>query len=199
MTTYELVPFSPKPERASIVSDMIRRIAAQENLFASHLPPCEASEPCVVSRPLEASCERCIARLATISRALSAPDVRVFEVWAAPPADAALVGVIYFSGIVPDGDATGHYVFFDRKLSDKTDVIEEAIGEMFEGVRRLTIEIPLPFAALARHAHGKLGFGGPFTYTLKGGVRLRVEGVKRGAVMWRGESTDLLILGRVRD
>lgn len=199
MSNYEILPFSFKAERAEIISDMIRKIAASENLFSSHLPECEEDPSCLKDKVLEQMCPRCVARMKVISRALSASDTRVWEVWASLPSDAGLVGVIYFSDIVAGSDATGHYVFFDHKLSDKTEIVEEAITEMFKVVPRLTIEIPKPFVVLARHAHAKLGFGGGFDYTLKGGTPLRVEGVKRKAVTWKDEPTDLLVLGRLRD
>lgn len=197
--TYELLPFVFDVARAEVISGMIRKIAMTENLFASHLPPCASEPSCVEDKDVREMCSACFARLATISAALSANDSRVFEVWATPPSEEGLVGIVYFSDIVPEGDALGHYVFFDHRLADKTEVIEEAIGEMFTLVRRLTIEIPKPFLALARHASSKLGFGGGFEYTLKGGTKLRLEGVKKEAAVWQGEPTDVLVLGRLRD
>ena len=188
--TYELIPFTRVPERSEIISKIIRSIASHETLFSDYGAPC--GEECVKTLSWPEMCETCKARMSTISLALTAPNTRAWEVW---NEESEVVGIIYFSDILPGLDAKGHYVFWDEAhLRKKTPVIQEAISLMFEDVGRLTIEIPASFAVLARHAQKKLGFGGPFR--AKGG--LQVEGVKRSAVRWRGEDVDLLILGRLR-
>ena len=189
--TFELMPFVQTPERAEIISYILRNVARHETLFSGFASPCEAS--CVTARTLPEMCHLCKLRMATVATVLSAPSTRTFEVWDETP---AVVGIIYFSDIAPSLDAKGHYVFFDGKLNSKTAIVQEAIDAMMEefALSRLTIEIPVPFVALAKHAARKLGFGGRFRY--KGG--LMVEGVKRDAARWRGELVDLLILGRAR-
>ena len=201
---YELVPFMRDVSRAEILSNLQRKIASTDSLFASNLAGCE--DACLdEDRSITEMCESCQTRLVMVARQLSAPDARVWEVWRADLDDTELVGVVYFSDVVRGVDATGHYVFFDDRLADKIAVLEEAMAEMFTptdswgGVARLTIEVPAPFVALARHAHVKLGFGGDYHYTLAGGKRIRIEGRKRNAVRWKDELVDLLILGRERD
>lgn len=188
---YEILPFVRTPERADIISGILRNIAAHETLFTGFEAAC--AEGCVKSKTLVEMCATCKTRMATVAHVLAASNARAYEVWNEAP---EVVGLIYFSDIVPGLDAKGHYVFFDGRLNDKTSVIEEAVADMFDvlGLARLTIEIPAPFAALARHAQKRLGFGGPFRY--KGGMS--VEGVKKRAMKWRGELVDVLLLGRVR-
>ena len=185
--TYELLPFVHTPERAEIISHMLRKIATHETLFSNFQEICPKA--CVKTLTLPEMCPACQHRMQTVASALAAPNSVTWEVWS-PEAD--LVGIIYFTDIIPGQDAKGHYVFFDGRLNSKTDVILQAMGAMWTLVPRLTVEIPAPFAALARHASRRLGFGGGFRY--KGG--LSVEGVKKRAVRWRGGSHDLLILGR---
>ena len=188
---YELIPFTRTPERSEIISRILRAIAAHETLFTDYGEPC--AEACVKSKDLVEMCATCKTRMQTVAAVLGAPNSRTWEVWNETP---EVVGVIYFSDIVPSLDAKGHYVFWDsHKLNHKTEVIQEAVDLITDemSLSRITIEIPAPFAVLARHASRHLGFGGPFQ--VKGG--LHVEGVKKGAVRWRGELVDLLILGRL--
>jgi len=189
---YELLPFDPIPARHEIVSKILREVSAKETLFSDFGAPC--AEACVVSKDVAEMCDTCRMRMTTVAAALSAPNTRAYEVWDETP---EVVGVIYFSDILPGIDAKGHYVFFDGGLSSKTEVIEEAIQDVAAemALERITIEIPAPFVVLARHASRKLGFGGPFKAAL-GRKSIRVEGVKTGAVRWRGVLVDLLILGR---
>lgn len=190
---YELLPFVQRPERAEIISEALRKVATTPTLFTS--APCE--EGCIDSRTLVEMCARCKARMVQVATVLGASDTAAFEVWSAD----TLVGLIFFTDVTAL-DATGHYVFFDRRLADKTAVIEEAIEEMFaSGLARLTVEIPAPFASLVRHASRKLGFGGPYRYEIHRGAHqrpsvVRVEGVKAGAAFYDGRRVDLLILGR---
>jgi len=146
--------------------------------------------------------------MASVAKTLSDSGSRVWEVWRV---GGEVVGVIYFTNIVPGGDATGHYIFFDEKLRDKTEVLNEIMAWAFEdhpeegwiALRRITIEIPDHASALVRHAHKRLGFGGPFRHVLSKRTfqgkevksTVRVEGVKKNAVLWRGEFRDLIILG----
>jgi hypothetical protein len=96
-----------------------------------------------------------------------------------------------------------HYVFFDGDLRSKTKLLQRVLDWVFvdhpevgwTGLQRLTLTIPDYAYALARHAQRYLGFSGPFTYKT-GGKTIKVEGVKRHAINWRGEPRDLIIMGK---
>ena len=197
--TYDILPFDPSPERAQIVSDLMRRIAAHETFFSDFHGACE--DDCVAQeKPLVEMCSVCKGRMQMIASVLTEATSRSWEVWGTNGTNVPEpVGFVTFTDVAPPLDAKAHYIFFDSKLSDKLPILEELMHLMFEDVQRLTIEVPRPFAALARHASRKLGFGGPFKTSLKGDTTLHVEGVKRNAVKWRGQDVDLLVLGRLRD
>jgi len=190
---YELLPFIQMPERAEIIADALRKTALTPTIFSE--APCPHG--CIEAGVrLPEMCRVCAYKMQQLAIILGASDTAAFEVWN----EDVLVGLVFFTDVTAI-DAVGHYVFFDRNLADKTVVLEEAIAGMFEaGLRRLTVEIPSPFASLIRHASRKLGFGGTFTHETRkkdGSVsRVRVEGVKRGAAMYDGRMVDLLILGR---
>ena len=117
-----------------------------------------------------------------------------------------LVGMLTLQDIVPEDDATAHYIFFDRDLSGKTTLLNNMIDWVFsdhddvgwKALRRLTVEVPAHAHALATHAQKKLRFGGSFEYRI-GGRTLNLEGVKRNARMWKGQPQDLLLMGRLAD
>lgn len=195
--TYEVLPLILTPERAEIVSTLLRRVASHDTIFAR--TDCDAR--CIPNDlTLPDMCEECRARMRTIASVLSDARTRAWEVWSA---EADLVGVIYLSEILPGVDAKGHYVFWDAEgLKSKTNALREVMGWVFEdhegwrALSRLTIEIPAPFVVLARHASKTLGFGGSYKHQVAGKSEfIRVEGVKRRAIEWRGELVDLLILG----
>lgn len=198
---YEALPFRLTPERAEIISLLLRRVAAHDTIFAR--TSCAAR--CVETKDqLPAMCRACQERMRIVSAAFSSPDARVYEIWG----DTDLVGVVHFSRVRPGLDAIAHYVFWDGKsLGTKTKVIEEVFQEVFGefDLKRLTAEIPAVFPTIIKHATKKLGFGGYFQYTLREGderrkpKRVRVEGVKRNAVVWRDHEVDLVTLGRVRN
>lgn len=201
---YEVLPLRLTPERAPIISSILRNIFTHETVFSDYQRGCGECD----EKLLEEMCERCQRQMRVISKTLGSPDSRVWEVW---KVGGEVVGVIFFSDIVPGNDAKGHYIFFDQKLSNKTGVLNEIMSWAFEdhttegwrALRRITIEIPDHASALIRHAHKRLGFGGRFRHVLssrifKGKLQetsVKVEGVKEKAVMWRGELRDLLILG----
>lgn len=191
---YDAMPLVATPQRAEIVSRILRETLASDNVFMSQAS-CEDS--C-------GDCDACQSRLAHISRILSAPDSLVFEVWKQRP-EVALAGIIYMTDIKDGIDATGHYIFFDHSLgSDKTDLMERVIDWTFSdhgewrALRRLTIEIPEYAFALARHAQKKLGFGGPFEYE-NANKTIAVEGVKRDAIRWQDEPQNLLVMGLINE
>ena len=201
---YEVLPLKLTPERAEIVSGILRNIFTHETVFSDYQKGCGECE----EKLLEEMCAKCQAQMAIIARTLGDSSSRVWEVW---KVGGSVVGVIFFTNIVPGNDATGHYIFFDEKLSNKTEILKEIMAWAFENhtssgwiaLRRLTIEIPDHASALVRHAHKRLGFGGRFRHVLSSRMRngkrqetsVRVEGVKEKAVLWRGELRDLLILG----
>lgn len=212
MLTYDVFPLDASPERAEILSTLMRRIAATENVFADYTGTC-ATNCALGGAPLEAMCPSCRHRMGIIASTITAAGTRVWEVWCSSGAAPEAVGVISFTDIQAGVDAKAHYIFFDERLADKTEILKEIIRwaftdhEDWRALQRLTIEIPRPFAALARHAARKLGFGGDFRYTLKESVyegkprktQISVEGVKRGAVRWKGSAHDLLILGLTQE
>ena len=209
---YDVFPIDLSPARGEIISGLMRRIAATENVFADYTGTCETG--CIPKgATLEEMCPTCVARMGIIAATLTSPTSRVWEVWATRDASVEPAGVISFTDIVAGVDAKAHYIFFDQRLSDKTPIMKDIIEWAFEdhegwsALARLTIEIPKPFAALARHASRKLGFGGDFRYKMRDIQKgdhvepefLRVEGVKRAAVTWKGKQHDLLILGLTRE
>lgn len=205
MISYDILPFDPSPERAEIVSSIIRSLATHETFFSGYAGSCE--EDCITSgTTLVDMCERCTMKMRAVSHLLMKADSRVWEVWKTTDAsEVEPIGVVMFTSITPGLDAFGHYVFFDGKLSDKTEILEDIIQWGFldhpeEGwvkLKRYTVEIPLPFAALARHASRKLGFTGPFRYNLNEKTQLKIEGIKKGGASWRGSMHDMLVLGRL--
>lgn len=186
--TFQTLPFTPTLERAEVVSKILNETIRFETVFTDYTQAC--SDVCGV-------CEDCLRCKLVVSALLTAPNGRSWEVWGD---EGSLVGLIYFTDIVPGEDATAHYCFFDERLKDKTPILRAmaewafSAHENWEPLRRLTIAIPDYAFALARHAHRALGFGGDFVYE-RNGVSLPVEGVKRSALQWRGQRRDVLILG----
>ena len=207
--TYDVFPLDFSPERAEIISDLMRKIAATDNVFADYTGTCEV-ECVALALPLEHMCAACRRRMGIIAQTLTAPTSRTWEIWRSDAEAPTLVGVVSLTDIEAAIDAKAHYIFFDGRLADKTPIIQDLIAWTFEdhegwlGLARLTIEIPKPFCSLARHASRKLGFGGDFRYkVLEGRAKrepefIRVEGVKRAAVKWKGAQHDLLVLGLTR-
>lgn len=201
-SAYEAVPMSAAPGREMIVSKIIRKTCDVESVFNDYTAACE--EKCYVEKARGEMCDACGRRFDLVLASLLRPDAFIWEVWKDTPEMPELVGIIRFGSVRPGEDATGHYVFFDGDLRGKTSVLRSVIAWAFSdhpemnwrALRRLTIEIPDFAYALARHASRKLGFGGPFRYKLRaGGPGMQVEGVKPGAILWRGERRDVLVLG----
>lgn len=199
---YEVFPFDASPERLFVVSDLMRRIAATPSVFSEQ--PCDAE--CIRQATLETMCDVCSRRMKRVAALLVAPDSRAWEVWRLG-ADAEPAGIVMLTDIAPGHDAIAHYIFFDERLGDKTTLLNRLIEWCFEdhpeegwgALARITIEIPTPFAALARHASKRLGFGGIFPYALRTSEKpIRVEGVRRQAALWDGKLTDVLVLARLR-
>lgn len=190
---YQAIPFTPTPERAAIVSKLMRSIMQFETIFSDYSRACDdACGAC-------ADCERC---LLAISYMLSKPDSRSWEIWSTDDTP-ELVGIMVLTRVTPGVDAEAHYAFFDGRLHGKDAIIEEMIQWVFEdhddwhALKRLTIAIPDYAFALARHATKRLGFGGDFVWRARG-KSIPVEGVRRGAMRWRGVDRDVLLMGRLR-
>lgn len=190
--SYEAFPLRAGPERADVVSKLMRGIFNSDNVFLP-TPGCE--EKCG-----ESDCEACQLRLVNIARVLGRDDAIAFEVWNTDEMD--LRGTIYFTD-VRHSDATGHFIFFDRSLgSDKVKLMQNVIDWAFSdhdgwsAKQRLTVEIPEYAFTLARFVYKKLGFGGPFKHEL-GGKEIEIEGLKRYATKYQDEPSDVMILGLV--
>lgn len=187
---YEAIPFTPSPERAEVVSAIMRGVLQFETVFNDYVKPCDG---------VCGQCAECFRALSAVSYMLAKADSRTWEVWG----EDGLVGVLYLTEVLPGVDAKAHYVFFDRKLSDKTELIESLIQWCFEdhedwkALRRITVEIPAHAFSVARHAHKRLGFGGDFVYR-HNNKNLPVEGVRRNVFLWRGRHEDMIQMGRLR-
>lgn len=192
--SYVAMPFDPRPERAGVVSQIMRELMRYDNIFTDWQRAC--GERC-------GDCEECVRCRSVIAFALAHADSRSWEVWKEDGDVVELVGVVMLTKVLPGVDAEAHYVFFDGKLNDKTDLLQELIDWVFEdhddwvALRRITVAIPDFAFSLARHAHRYLGFGGDFMYE-KDGKSVQIEGVRRSAFRWRGMDRDQLLMGRVR-
>ncbi len=192
---YDLLPLVLTPERADIVSSLMRKVATTPTVFPDDR---DCSDRCIENdKLLGEMCEACCTRMSHVAYILGRSTTIAWEVWR----EDELVGIIYFTDVT-EQEAVGHYIFFDRDLVTKTLVIKEAISEIFKISRRITLLIPKPFSTLAHHAHKKLGFGGRYTWTLrnlrKREKQIKIEGVKRKAARWRNRDVDVLILGLIR-
>lgn len=192
---YQVIPFNPTFERAPIVSMLMRGLCAFETMFSDYTRACEAK--CF-------ECDECTVAMQVVATTLSHPNSRVWEVWEFGGEDEGrLCGVLAATDVQPGVDANLHFCFFDGKLKDKTQLIEEWLEWMFEdhedwkGVRRLTTQIPDHAIVLARYASKHHGFGGNFSYQARR-ESFPVEGVKRAAIRWRGVDRDILLMGRLR-
>ena len=120
---------------------------------------------------------------------LAKPDTLLWEVNKAAKSGQALdlVGILRLSEVVPGCTAKAHYFFFDRRLRDKTALLQAWKRWAFEEARlhRVTVEVPDFAKILAYHAERHLGF-----------VK---EGTMRQAIRWRGEWREVHILGCVND
>jgi hypothetical protein len=197
--TFEAMPYNPWGEgRQGVVSRIVREIAKFETLFTDYERACDPICADVMS------CERCRKRLELVSARLADPRAIVWEVWRVTP-DPDIVGIAYLTDVIPGGDAKAHYVFWDRDLIGKTQLLERMIQWCFTEhpnwipLRRITVEAPTFGFAFIRHAVRKLGFGGEFKYKLPGRkvTIIPVEGIKKSAIRWNGNDVDLVQLGRL--
>ena len=98
--------------------------------------------------------------------------------------EAELVGVVYVDRAVVGTEARAHYVFFDGKLSDKTEFLRGMIEQQLTRFHRLTVEVPEYMHALIRHAK-RLGFA--------------EEGRKREGWKHDGRWADVVVMGIVSE
>src|SRR5690606_28834417 len=153
---------------------VMRKTASFDTIFSDYDQVCD-------DRCFE--CAQCLGRLSRVAQVLTDPDSRVWEVWRFNDSGWEIVGILYLTDIKPGQDATAHYVFFDGRLADKTELLEGMIQWAFEdhpdvgwhGLTRLTVEVPDFASALAKHAYRRLGFSGDFRY-VSGTLEIFVEG-----------------------
>jgi len=183
---YQAIRLIPHPNRANIISHIMRSMLKFETMFTDYQKNEET-------------------KLQAIALSLTRPDSLTWEVWRAEDGKVVdVVGILHLAKIRNGHDGVAHYVFFDGDLRGKTALISKLLDwaftdhEDWDALQRLTIEVPDYAFALARHAQKKLGFGGPFKHRI-GGKTVEVEGVIQGALIWRGEPRDLLIMGKLND
>ena len=186
-TKYQALPLVIALHREPILDKILSNMIRFENMFTDYQKNDETRKRSVVANFMK-------------------PDSLTWEVWkldaASLPVD--LVGILHLSEIRLGQDAIAHYVFFDEKLSGKTNLINTVIDWAFEdhpesgweALNRITVMVPDMAFALARHARRYLGFGGPFTYKI-GRKSVQLEGIKRNAIRWHGQKRDLLFMGRL--
>lgn len=97
------------------------------------------------------------------------------------------LGAFYLTEIVPGEDALAHYVFFDRKLRGRKDLVQKMMEYVFKKYQfhRLSAEIPNYASAGARHFIQDCGFA--------------YEGKKRKAAEYKGDRFDVNLYGILRN
>lgn len=191
LSFYEAHPYRFDPRRADIISKIMRSICEHESVFTDYVRACGV---------VDCRCAQCLRALHAVSVFLSRADTLIWEVWRFEGESAEIVGLIYLSDIENGVDAKAHYVFFDRKLTDKTALLQSVQEWAFadhvgwHALKRLTVELPDFAWSVAGHANKYLGFGGDFEYEYKG-RSIAVEGVKRAAFRWRGVDRDVWLMG----
>jgi len=166
---------------------LLGRLAAHKHYFTDYTRGCNGQ--CAgFCRDLSSGCSNVKNR---VVRALLAKDALVWEVWRTQ-GTVDFCGILRLSEVEPGCTAKAHYMFFDHKLKDKTELLQAWKQWVFSNLklRRVTIEVPANAFTLARHAVRYLGFGGRYNYR-----GLPVEGVITGAKVLDGKELDMLILG----
>ena len=182
---FEALPLTPLPARAHIIEKIMVNLCKFDTIFTDY----QKGED----------------RMWAVAHILNKPNTMSWEVWRHEDGELVdVVGILYLTGISIGQDAVAHFVFFDKRLHSKTQLMLEMLDWVFtdhEGWRalqRVTVEIPDFMFALVRYAQRYLGFSGPFTHKIAG-KSAKVEGVKRNAVLWRGKPRDLLIMGKLNE
>lgn len=121
-----------------------------------------------------------------------------------------LVGLLYAEEIVEGQDCTGHFVFFDRSLADKRQLVINMMGRLFAEYKLHVIrtEIPTYAAKLVGFARKALGFrfeseGRSFSWPSSaeplGADVARLGSRRHHAVLHNGVWCDMLLLSVTRD
>lgn len=187
---------NPQTRKADLLKWQIilRRCAAHNRLFTDYARGCKGQCGGFCD-DLDPACQR--AKTA-VSSALLKPDTLLWEVWrkpSAPPAELDFVGILRLSEIHLGSDALAHFVFFDQRLKDKTELLQawkEWVFKDHEGwpaLKRVSLSVPSDSFALLKYAQKTLGATGDFDYE---GVR--VEGVKKDAWIADGEPKDVILM-----
>lgn len=132
-------------------------------------------------------------RRANILRDLASANSILWEVTKDAPAEGELpfVGILRLTEVRPGEDATAHYFFFDRRLSDKTPLLQAWADwaftdhEGWKALERCSVYVPGYMHALAAHAQRHLG--------------MTLEGRKRNAHVYGGQRYDGLLLGKLKE
>ena len=103
--------------------------------------------------PLPGSVEE---RRVLIASVLSNPLNRVWLVWNS----GTLIGSLLLTDIVPRSDAQAHFVFFDRVLFGRKQLLWNLMGKVFQeyDFQRLTVEVPEYLTPLYKFVRKKLMF-----------------------------------------
>ena len=182
------VPFNPYPEKLTLILDGLcqHRPWFPDQLWA---------DPAVRRK---AASRRLVEWMA---------DGMVWEAWRGD----TLVGILGVDRVVPGHEAYCHFVFLDRKLSDKVDLCLSLMGWCFKALdlHILRVEIPTYARVLARFARKRLGFryeAGPGRNLSRApnGVQLTVVQAEVGcrrfhSTKYEGEWYDTLLLSITRD
>lgn len=91
-----------------------------------------------------------------IASVLSNPLNRVWLVWSG----GALIGTLLLTNIEPQIDAEAHFVFFDRVLFGRRQLLWNLMGKVFQelDLQRLTVEVPEYLTPLYKFVRKKLMF-----------------------------------------
>lgn len=133
----------------------------------------------------------------------------LWEVWSAS-SQVALCGVMLLNHVSYGRDAQCHFVFFDRKLSDKVALCRAAMAAAFQRfeLETLRIEIPTYAHALALWARKKLGFryeaeqrplSWPRDVPPLSERQAMLGSRKHRAIQYEGQWHDLLLLSVTRE
>lgn len=88
------------------------------------------------------------------------------------------VGLLYLHNIIPFHSAQAHFVFWDKRVRGREELLRQMLEYIFREfrLRRIEVEVPL-YARIAMGIVERLGF--------------QKEGRKRKAVRWKGDWFDL--------
>jgi hypothetical protein len=101
--------------------------------------------------------------------------------------DGQIVGVIYITHVIPRFDCKGHFIFFDGKARGRERIFHEVMQWIIDryGLRRISCEAPPYEPGLLRFIERRL--------------KMKLEGTKREAVLYKNEWYPLKMFGITRD